>query len=80
MSTVVEPLEFMTYTGALCITEPGRLHVPLSITSPDTSPGYKAARNSAIARLPPGTHLPLDAPLLSLYFHHDEPVRLAPIH
>jgi hypothetical protein len=74
MSKVVEPLAFMTYPGALCITEPGRLHVPLQVAPREISPGYAAARDAALARLPSSTHIPSEAVLLSLYFHMDEPV------
>jgi hypothetical protein len=54
MSRVKDPLAFMTFPGALCMTEPGRLHAHLLVTSSDT-PGYAAARKAAVARLPPGT-------------------------
>jgi hypothetical protein len=75
MSQVAEPLAFMTYPGALCITEPGRLHVPLQVAPRETSPGYTTARDAALARLPSSTHIPPEAVMLSLYFYMDEPVR-----
>jgi hypothetical protein len=73
MSKIGEPLAFMTFPGALCLTEPGRLHAPLLVATSDT-PGYQAAREAAISRLPSPAHLPQEAVLLSLYFHQDEPV------
>jgi hypothetical protein len=51
MSRVKEPLAFMTFPGAVCITEPGRLHAHLLTTYSDT-PGYAVARKAAVARLP----------------------------
>jgi hypothetical protein len=74
MSEATEPLAFMTYPGAICVTEPGRLHAPLLVASPDACPGYEAARVAALARLPPIAHVPADATLISLYFHNDAPV------
>jgi hypothetical protein len=76
MSTVTEPLAFMTFPGAICITEPGRMHAPLLPVSGDVSPGYAVARDAAITRLPSPAHLPPDAELLSLYLYKDGPVRL----
>jgi hypothetical protein len=75
MSQVSEPLAFMTFPGALCVTEPGRLHAPLFATSCKTL-GYESAREAALARMPSAAHLPSDAVLLSLYFYQDEPVSL----
>jgi hypothetical protein len=74
MSKVSDPLAFMTFPGALCLTEPGWLHALLSVASHDT-PGYTSARDTAIARLPSPIQLSSDTMLLSLYFHKDEPVR-----
>jgi hypothetical protein len=72
MSKVIEPLTFMTYPGAICVTEPGRMHAPLCAAAGDVSPGYDSARDAAIARLPSSAHLPAEAVLLSLYFFKDE--------
>jgi hypothetical protein len=78
MSTVTEPLAFMTFPGAICITEPGRLHAPMLPATREVSPGYALARDAAIARLPPPADLPPDATILSLYFYKEEPVRQSP--
>jgi hypothetical protein len=75
MSRVVESLAFMTFPGAICITEPGRLHGQLHAAPPDVSPGYASAREAAIARLPSSAHLPSEALILSLYLYREEPVR-----
>jgi hypothetical protein len=75
MSTVTDPLVFMTFPGAVCITEPGRMYAPLRAVSGDISPGYPVARDAAIARMSSPAHLPPDAALLSLYLYKDGPVR-----
>jgi hypothetical protein len=71
MSKVDDPLAFMTFPGALCITEPGRLHAPLMLGFVDT-PGYNSALAAAVTRLPANARMPLDASLLALYFHIDD--------